>query len=95
MAPFSSSFLRRMSSTPSSGASSSSSPQVVPLLTPLSYSSSKWMVRKAHADAFGRAPATAIEIVGPTGEVDENKKAAGTDCGEADKSCGGAGKLEW
>ncbi|GAA5872094.1 hypothetical protein JCM8547_003101 [Rhodosporidiobolus lusitaniae] len=57
--------------------------------------SSKWMVRKAHAEAYGRAPATSIEIVGPTGEVDEDKKAAGTECGEADKPCGGQGKLEW
>ncbi|GAA6042045.1 hypothetical protein JCM8097_004077 [Rhodosporidiobolus ruineniae] len=57
--------------------------------------SSKWMVRQAHAAAYGRAPATAIEIVGPDGTVDEDKKAAGTECGEADKSCGGQGKLEW
>ncbi|GAA5820635.1 hypothetical protein JCM11251_003086 [Rhodosporidiobolus azoricus] len=57
--------------------------------------SSKWMVKKATADAFGRAPATGIEIVGPTGEVEPEKKAAGTECGEADKACGGHGKLEW
>ncbi|GAA5999895.1 hypothetical protein JCM10207_005960 [Rhodosporidiobolus poonsookiae] len=57
--------------------------------------SSKWMVRKAHAEAYGRAPATSIEIVGPSGQVDEDKKAAGTECGEADKTCGGAGKLDW
>ncbi|GAA5924803.1 hypothetical protein JCM10213_000447 [Rhodosporidiobolus nylandii] len=57
--------------------------------------SAKWMVRKAHAEAYGRAPATTIEIVGPTGDVDEDKKAAGTECGEADKSCGGQSKLEW
>ncbi|BGO91811.1 hypothetical protein NBRC10512_007608 [Rhodotorula toruloides] len=56
--------------------------------------SSKWMVRKATAEAFGRNAATAIEIVGPSGEVDEDKKAAGTECGEADKSCG-THKLEW
>ncbi|GAA5967842.1 hypothetical protein JCM11641_005783 [Rhodosporidiobolus odoratus] len=57
--------------------------------------SSKWMVKKATADAYGRAPATAIEIVGPTGEVEPEKKAAGAECGEADKTCGGQGKLEW
>ncbi|GAA6022628.1 hypothetical protein JCM8202_005024 [Rhodotorula sphaerocarpa] len=56
--------------------------------------SSKWMVRKATADALGRNAATAIEIVGPTGEVDEDKKAAGTECGQADKSCG-THKLDW
>ncbi|GAA5984125.1 hypothetical protein JCM10908_006060 [Rhodotorula pacifica] len=56
--------------------------------------SSKWMVRKATAEALGRNAATGIEIVGPTGEVDEDKKAAGTECGEADKSCG-THKLDW
>ncbi|GAA5833254.1 hypothetical protein JCM9279_001468 [Rhodotorula babjevae] len=56
--------------------------------------SSKWMVRKATAEAFGRNAATKIEIIGPSGEVDEDKKAAGTECGEADKACG-EHKLEW
>ncbi|BGP40530.1 hypothetical protein JCM10449v2_004492 [Rhodotorula kratochvilovae] len=56
--------------------------------------SSKWMVRKATAEAYGRNAATKIEIIGPNGEVDEDKKAAGTECGEADKACG-EHKLEW
>ncbi|GAA5857736.1 hypothetical protein JCM1840_000889 [Sporobolomyces johnsonii] len=56
--------------------------------------SSKWMVRKATAEALGKNAATSIEIVGPTGEVEPDKKAAGTECGEADKACG-SHKLEW
>lgn len=51
------------------------------------------MVRKATAEAFGRNAATAIEIVGPTGDADEDKKAAGTDCGDG-SSCTTT-KLEW
>ncbi|KAK4702458.1 nitrite reductase (NAD(P)H), partial [Phenoliferia sp. Uapishka_3] len=57
--------------------------------------SSKWMVRKATAEALGRNAATAIEIVGPSGEVDEDQKVAGTDCGDGSSCSTGANKLEW
>ncbi|KAL8278182.1 hypothetical protein RQP46_009355 [Phenoliferia psychrophenolica] len=57
--------------------------------------SSKWMVRKATAEALGRNAATAIEIVGPSGDVDEDQKVAGTDCGDGSSCATGANKLEW
>lgn len=60
--------------------------------------SSKWMVKKATAEAFGKNAATAIlEIVGPSGETEEGSgaKAAGGDCAtDAGTGCGGS-KLEW
>ena len=35
-------------------------------------------------------------LVGPNGDVEPEKKAAGGDCGEGDKACGGSGgKLDW
>lgn len=35
-------------------------------------------------------------LVGPNGDVEPEKKAAGGDCGEQDKACGGeGGKLDW
>jgi nitrite reductase (NAD(P)H) len=62
--------------------------------------SSKWMVRKATAEAMGRNSATSIEIVGPSGSADEDKAAASNDCGSGDhhgEGGGGCGsnKLEW
>lgn len=44
--------------------------------------SSKWMVKQATAEIFGRNSASAIEIVGPKADVDEDKAAAGAGCGE-------------
>ncbi|OCF75267.1 nitrite reductase [NAD(P)H], large subunit [Kwoniella mangroviensis CBS 8886] len=56
--------------------------------------SSKWMVKKATAEAFGRNAATAIEIVEPSGELEKgaNTKTNGNGC-----SSGGCGDsaLEW
>lgn len=65
--------------------------------------SSKWMVRKATAEALGKNEATRLEIVGPSGAADEDKAAASTDCGANESHSGGAGgvggcgggKLEW
>jgi nitrite reductase (NAD(P)H) len=48
------------------------------------------MVRKSTAEALGRNAATAIEIVGPSGEVTEGTKGG---CG-GETGCGSA-KLEW
>ena len=53
------------------------------------------MVRKATAEALGRNSATSIEIVGPSGDVDEDQKVAGTDCGDGSSCATGANKLEW
>lgn len=57
--------------------------------------SAKWMVKQATAEIFGRNKASAIEIVGPKAEVDEDKAAAGVNCGEAPGSGCGPDKLEW
>ena len=58
--------------------------------------SSQWMVKQATASALGRNAATKIEIVGPDGAIDEDKKAAGNKCGdvESGNACG-SNKLEW
>lgn len=53
------------------------------------------MVKQATAEIFGRNKASAIEIVGPKAEVDEDKAAAGVNCGEAPGSGCGPDKLEW
>ncbi|GAA5939388.1 uncharacterized protein JCM15063_004507 [Sporobolomyces koalae] len=59
--------------------------------------SSKWMVRKATAAVKEKNPTSSLEIVGPDGDAEPDKKAASGSCGEADKSCGGpeGAKLEW
>lgn len=57
--------------------------------------SAKWMVRKATAEAHGKNAATAIEIVGPGADVDEDVKAASADCGDEAGSGCGSNKLEW
>ncbi|SGY20621.1 BQ5605_C016g08108 [Microbotryum silenes-dioicae] len=59
--------------------------------------STKWMVRKATAEALGRNSATAIEIVGPSGELDEERLAASNDCAIKHENGSGCGsnKLEW
>lgn len=66
-----------------------------PRFPPADAFASSGMVRKATAEALGRNSATAIEIVGPSGAVDEDKKAAGTDCGDGSSCSTGANKLEW
>ncbi|GFZ50204.1 Nitrite reductase [NAD(P)H] [Saitozyma sp. JCM 24511] len=55
--------------------------------------SSKWMVRKSTAEALGRNPATAIELVAPSGEVTEGNK-GGESCGGGATGCGSSA-LEW
>lgn len=55
------------------------------------------MVRKATAEALGRNAATAIEIVGQTGELAQEAKAAsagGCDAPSVGGGCGTAA-LEW
>jgi hypothetical protein len=51
------------------------------------------MVRKSTAEAMGRNPATAIEIVAPSGEVTEGNK-GGDSCGGGATGCGSSA-LEW
>lgn len=70
--------------------------------------SAKWQVRMATARIMGniaatkledeapsKEPASTIEVIGPSAEVDEDKSVAGTDCesGESHKGCNS--KLEW
>ncbi|KAG9119852.1 hypothetical protein FRC07_004917 [Ceratobasidium sp. 392] len=53
---------------------------------------SKWMVRQATAEAYGKGSAGMIEIVGPDGRVaPESAKAA---CGGGQSGCGNS-RLEW
>ncbi|WVW80433.1 nitrite reductase [NAD(P)H], large subunit [Kwoniella bestiolae CBS 10118] len=60
--------------------------------------SSKWMVKKATAEAFGRNAATAIEIVEPSGELtgeDNTKSNANAGAGGCASSGCGSSALEW
>ncbi|GAA5913645.1 uncharacterized protein JCM6883_004036 [Sporobolomyces salmoneus] len=58
--------------------------------------SSRWMVRKAKAAATAANPSNDIDIVGPDGDAEPDKKAASGSCGDGDKACGGGGgELEW
>ncbi|GAA6024584.1 hypothetical protein JCM11491_000289 [Sporobolomyces phaffii] len=59
--------------------------------------SSRWMVRRATSAVAAASPSAKVDIVGPSGDVEPEKKAASGSCGDGDKSCGGAGgrKLEW
>ncbi|QRV85667.1 nitrite reductase (NAD(P)H) large subunit [Ceratobasidium sp. AG-Ba] len=53
---------------------------------------SKWMVRQATAEAYGKGSAGMIEIVGPDGRIaPESAQAA---CGGGESGCGNS-KLEW
>ncbi|WVQ96928.1 nitrite reductase [NAD(P)H], large subunit [Kwoniella sp. CBS 9459] len=59
--------------------------------------SSKWMVKKATAEALGRNAATSIDIVAPSGELEDGAKASGVH-GSPASACEGAcsdSKLEW
>jgi nitrite reductase (NAD(P)H) len=52
------------------------------------------MVKKATAEALGRNQATAIEIVEPSGALEEpHREESGDGCGTTG-ACGGS-KLEW
>ena len=53
---------------------------------------SKWMVRQATAEMFGRGGAGQIEIIGPDGRV--APKAIESTCGGGGASCGNS-KLDW
>ncbi|WWC68372.1 nitrite reductase [NAD(P)H], large subunit [Kwoniella pini CBS 10737] len=64
--------------------------------------SSKWMVKKATAEAFGRNSATSIEIVSPSGEINNNQdntKSNGINNGNGEANCNSSGcgshALEW
>jgi len=52
------------------------------------------MVRKSTAEALGRNPATAIEIVAPEGGLTEGNRADENESLSEEKGCGNA-KLEW
>jgi nitrite reductase (NAD(P)H) len=67
---------------------------------------SKWMVRKATAEAFGKNAATQVEIVGPDGRISNgsgsgavkghaNGYADGGGCNGVDTGGCGNAKLEW
>jgi hypothetical protein len=53
------------------------------------------MVKQATAEIHGRNSASAVEIVGPKADVDEDKAAAGVACGEEPGTGCGSNKLEW
>ncbi|OCF30509.1 nitrite reductase [NAD(P)H], large subunit [Kwoniella heveanensis BCC8398] len=57
--------------------------------------SSKWMVKKATAEALGRNAATSIDIVAPSGELKDSAKATeGNGSSGCEGACGDS-KLEW